>query len=198
MGATTWTPERVEIMGKLWKEGLSASKIGDRLGVSRNAVLSKLHRTGLSAGRARADSARNLRNGHARRRAKQRPKEGRAESKKTATLRALFPPGEERYRELPEELPAIPVEQRKGLADLDVGECRWPIGDPREAGFHFCARKQASGLPYCEHHARLAYRIPDNPPRRAHGRRIVSGRGEGSQKSETPVREQRRETEDVS
>lgn len=47
-----WTDERVEILKKLWAEGLSASQIAGRLGgVTRNAVIGKVHRLGLS-GRA--------------------------------------------------------------------------------------------------------------------------------------------------
>src|SRR5258706_5925282 len=53
-GATrmAWTDERVEQLKKLWSEGLSASQIAGRLGgVTRNAVIGKVHRLGLS-GRA--------------------------------------------------------------------------------------------------------------------------------------------------
>src|SRR4051794_4548565 len=42
----TWTEERIEVLTKLWSEGLSASQIAAELGpdVSRNAVISKAHR----------------------------------------------------------------------------------------------------------------------------------------------------------
>ena len=47
-----WNDERVEQLKKLWSEGLSASQIASRLGgVTRNAVIGKVHRLGLS-GRA--------------------------------------------------------------------------------------------------------------------------------------------------
>ncbi|MGZ5850479.1 MAG: GcrA family cell cycle regulator, partial [Methyloceanibacter sp.] len=47
-----WNDERVELLKKLWAEGLSASQIASRLGgVTRNAVIGKVHRLGLS-GRA--------------------------------------------------------------------------------------------------------------------------------------------------
>ena len=47
-----WNDERVELLKKLWAEGLSASQIAGRLGgVTRNAVIGKVHRLGLS-GRA--------------------------------------------------------------------------------------------------------------------------------------------------
>ncbi|MCB1485650.1 MAG: GcrA cell cycle regulator, partial [Hyphomicrobiaceae bacterium] len=41
----SWTDERVELLKKLWGEGLSASQIAGRLGsVTRNAVIGKVHR----------------------------------------------------------------------------------------------------------------------------------------------------------
>ncbi|MCH8491038.1 MAG: GcrA cell cycle regulator, partial [Oceanicaulis sp.] len=47
-----WTEERVETLKKLWADGLSASQIAKQLGgVTRNAVIGKVHRLGLS-GRA--------------------------------------------------------------------------------------------------------------------------------------------------
>ena len=50
--AMGWTDERVEILKKLWLDGLSASQIAKQLGgVTRNAVIGKVHRLGLS-GRA--------------------------------------------------------------------------------------------------------------------------------------------------
>ena len=45
----SWTDERVEILKKLWGEGQSASQIAKELGgVTRNAVIGKVHRLGLS------------------------------------------------------------------------------------------------------------------------------------------------------
>lgn len=35
--------------------------------------------------------------------------------------------------------------------------CRWPIGDPRDGGFHFCGKKARIKSPYCEDHFKLAY-----------------------------------------
>src|SRR3989440_2851224 len=47
-----WNDERVDLLKKLWSDGLSASQIAGRLGgVTRNAVIGKVHRLGLS-GRA--------------------------------------------------------------------------------------------------------------------------------------------------
>ena len=42
-----WTDERLDVLKKLWAEGLSISQIGEALGVSRNAIAGKAHRMGL-------------------------------------------------------------------------------------------------------------------------------------------------------
>ncbi|MGY6703354.1 GcrA family cell cycle regulator [Roseinatronobacter sp.] len=45
----SWTDERVELLKKMWMEGQSASQIAKELGgVTRNAVIGKVHRLGLS------------------------------------------------------------------------------------------------------------------------------------------------------
>ncbi|MGB6229459.1 MAG: GcrA family cell cycle regulator, partial [Litorimonas sp.] len=46
---SSWTEDRVETLSKLWADGLSASQIAKQLGgVTRNAVIGKVHRLGLS------------------------------------------------------------------------------------------------------------------------------------------------------
>ena len=42
-----WIPQRVSALIALWNEGLSTSVIGERLGVTKNAVVGKVHRLGL-------------------------------------------------------------------------------------------------------------------------------------------------------
>ena len=55
-----------------------------------------------------------------------------------------------------EEL-VIPLAERATILTLKEPMCRWPIGDPGDPEFHFCGRKKCGSLPYCEHHARMAY-----------------------------------------
>ncbi len=45
---TFWTEEKVELLRKLWAEGLSATMVGNQLGCTRNAVIGKIGRLGLS------------------------------------------------------------------------------------------------------------------------------------------------------
>ena len=55
-----WTVERVEELTKLWATGLSASEIGRRLGITKNAVVGKVRRLDLAMRRAPAPPKREL------------------------------------------------------------------------------------------------------------------------------------------
>ena len=151
-----WNDERVELLKKLWADGLSASQIASRLGgVTRNAVIGKVHRLGLSG---RATSSRSS---SPRPRRVQAPRQHRAPSLLFGTRGnvALKPVYEEEIEPAPapiEEL-YIPPEERATILTLKESMCRWPIGDPGEEEFHFCGRNPKSGSPYCEAHARKAY-----------------------------------------
>lgn len=53
---------------------------------------------------------------------------------------------------------ATKVQNRKmGLLDLKSNSCRWPIGEPHEADFHFCGQPVSTGKPYCPEHCKVAY-----------------------------------------
>src|SRR5258708_3785940 len=56
--AMSWDGDRVELLKKLWQEGISASPIAAQLGagITRNGVIGKVHRLGLS-GRAKPASS---------------------------------------------------------------------------------------------------------------------------------------------
>lgn len=43
----TWTAERIDQLKLLWEEGVTTAEIGRRIGVSKNAVVGKVHRIGL-------------------------------------------------------------------------------------------------------------------------------------------------------
>jgi len=146
----------VELLTKLWAEGLSASQIAGRLGgVTRNAVIGKVHRLGLS-GRATSSrsSAPRPRRNHT-------PRQHRAPSLTFGTRgnAALKPSYEAEYDPAPAQVVelVIPLEERASILTLKESMCRWPIGDPTEEEFHFCGRTKEGTVPYCEHHARMAY-----------------------------------------
>ena len=160
----SWNDERVETLKKLWSEGLSASQIAGRIGgVTRNAVIGKVHRLGLS-GRAptsRTATARPRPRISAPRRTAQKP---RFAAVGNVAIRSTFSLEAEPYVSTYEEI-EIPMAERKSLLDLTEASCRWPINDPQHADFHFCNRSKVAGLPYCEHHARRAFQ-PAQPRRK--------------------------------
>lgn len=154
----SWNDERVELLKKLWAEGLSASQIAGRIGsVTRNAVIGKVHRLGLS-GRAtttRMKSHRPRTRPVPAKRAAAKPRFGNVGN---TALRALYQEAEPYIAPL-EEL-EIPVAERRSIQTLEESSCRWPIGDPQEAEFHFCGKAKVAGLPYCEFHSRRAFQPP--------------------------------------
>lgn len=132
-----WTDERVDQLRSLWTEGLSASQIARVLGgVTRNAVIGKVHRLGL-AGRASPARSEHLR----------LPMAPKAPLRVRPTVLPVV-----------EEAPVI-LDDGSFATVLTINDrmCRWPIGDPSENEFHFCGRKPKNGSPYCEAHARKAY-----------------------------------------
>jgi hypothetical protein len=65
------------------------------------------------------------------------------------------------------------TENRKTIDTLQRDDCRWPIGDPQEADFHFCGAKKLAGCSYCDLHRRMAFqpaRPRPFPPVLAHPR----------------------------
>jgi len=59
----------------------------------------------------------------------------------------------------------IPVEQRLTLLQLNEQTCKWPIGDPLTPDFYFCGQHSDEGHPYCEFHSRKAYHQVDKKKR---------------------------------
>ena len=156
--ATGWSEDRVELLSKLWAEGLSASQIAAALGggVTRNAVIGKVHRLGLS-GRAKPGSASSPRPAPKPRPAVQAgaPAEGvRAAPAREATG---SPNGGGPVDMRWANEPALPESQRVSILELRDSMCRWPIGDPSKPDFGFCGGSAVASLPYCGHHCRIAY-----------------------------------------
>ena len=157
-----WNDERVELLKKLWADGLSASQIAGRLGgVTRNAVIGKVHRLGLS-GRATTSRMKSHRP-RTRVQTAKRLAKPRFATMGNPALRQLYLGDTEPYTPPAEEL-VVPMAERKYIQTLVDSSCRWPIGDPQHADFHFCGKTKVNGLPYCEPHARRAFQPPQ--PRR--------------------------------
>jgi len=163
----SWTDERVELLRKLWLEGLSASQIANELanGISRNAVIGKVHRLGL-AGRAKAPSTASPRAPRIRPTRHAAPRMAGVATRGNTAL-ALKPQHLAIAEPEPIEEIVIPISERVTIMELREAMCRWPLGDPATPEFRFCgAKKPATATgPYCAYHSRLAYQ-PVNERRR--------------------------------
>jgi len=149
----SWTDERVELLKKLWADGLSASQIAAELGgITRNAVIGKVHRLGLS-GRAKSANV-----GVPRQRKARSPsmlRIGRNAIRGNTALAHAYDVEAESEPELLDNI--IPIGQRRTLMELSEQTCRWPIGDPGSGDFFFCGGNALESLPYCAYHSRIAY-----------------------------------------
>ena len=188
-GAQTagWTDERVETLKKLWMEGLSASQIAGELGegVTRNAVIGKVHRLKLSA-RAKptntAPRARPAARPAPRRVASPAPSMagmvgGAAKAARPtmtsarpqtmgATALAMEPQMDTEVYVAPAAAELfIPEDKRLNLLQLNEHTCKWPIGDPLSKDFYFCGQHSLDTGPYCEFHSRRAYHQLDKKRR---------------------------------
>lgn len=53
--------------------------------------------------------------------------------------------------------PSPEMADKTSLLDLNERICRWPLGHPGEADFHFCGVPVNPGFPYCVEHCGRAY-----------------------------------------
>jgi GcrA cell cycle regulator len=150
----TWTSVRVEQLKACIKAGYSCSQIAVEIGVTRNAVIGKMNRLGLS-----------------------RPKVVLA--REPERKRDAWRPRPLTQHQILMELPPAPATPEEALAlfkgpgcsllELSPGKCRWPLSEPGTQAFCFCGNRQVEGLPYCVGHARIAYkssariRVPVRP-----------------------------------
>jgi GcrA cell cycle regulator len=156
----SWTDERVELLKKLWTDGLSASQIAAELGgVTRNAVIGKVHRLGLSGRGQPTSSIKRQRRTHSSgiRRVRQMISVGNLALKADAMAEA---------EPQPRRNVVVPIPRKLSIFQLTERTCKWPLGDPGHEDFHFCGHDSLENLPYCEYHAGVAYQAPD-PRRRA-------------------------------
>ena len=158
-----WTDEIVEQLKQHWIDGKSASQIAGLLGngVTRNAVIGKVHRLGL-AGRAKTPSTsvprpRRLAPPPAHRVAGPRLSSPAPRMMRGATAFALAPQALSELESQEEfESVVLPMSLRVTIIELKESMCRWPLGDPSTSEFRYCGSPAASG-PYCTYHGGLAY-----------------------------------------
>ena len=175
----SWTNERIELLQKLWLEGWSASRIAGELacGITRNAVIGKVYRLGLS-GRVNARSG-NVSASPPHQKAVRRLVHRHAGSPQIAGNNALaFDPFviEAPTPQTVREVVVVPISEPVTIAELRESMCRWPIGDPAQSDFRFCGAKKLPGQgPYCACHAGIAYQTQHDRRRERRPQSELSG-----------------------
>jgi GcrA cell cycle regulator len=140
----SWTPERVEKLKKLTADGLSGSQIASQLGgVTRNAVIGKIHRLGLTG------------------RAKTKGPSSRVVKPRTPSPRrprnnfgSGFNKSPKRFKGKPTKAMAVPAhkdELHVPLVELDDSQCHWPTkGEGREQ--KYCGLTAEPRTNMCKYH----------------------------------------------
>jgi GcrA cell cycle regulator len=162
-----WTDERIAQLKAGWEGGMTASQIAEALGegVSRNAVIGKAHRLGLEsrpspvkAGEDAAEAA---------------PAPAAPVAVTAAPAAPAAAPAPVAAIARPAIVAKKPARGGKAakttLLDLNQKICKWPIGHPGDADFHFCGKASQAGFPYCTEHCLVAYQA--QLPRRDRDRR---------------------------
>ena len=180
----SWTDDRVEVLKKLWVEGQSASQIAKELGgVTRNAVIGKVHRLGLSN---RATSSSSSKSDTKSKTSVKSMSDTKRVSNKTSTSKVTsanspseprsnvtslrrqiipagqpLPPQPSANEISPEALARVSEIEKKAkkisLLELTERTCKWPVGDPATEEFWFCGLPSQAGKPYCEAHVGVAF-----------------------------------------
>ena len=163
-GRKVWTEQEEDRIRFLWGDGWSARMIADKMeGVSRSAVLGKLHRMGLTGMGERRTTLRCASVRRVRTPAEwpawwlRRKDEAPVESQPSATaIKPVAPPV---------ELPECTLL----LSDVPDNGCRYPGAEA--GGRHlFCGRDKIPGSSYCQAHHGVCQTARQFVPRR--GRRV--------------------------
>ena len=180
----SWTDERVETLKTMWGEGKSASQIAKELGgVTRNAVIGKVHRLGLSNRNGGGGSGAAAKAEPKEKAAAPAPKPAAPKPAPTPQPAAAAPipapsapvpyrklivpagqplPPQPSINEIsPEALAKVSEVEKKALRlnlmELTERTCKWPVGDPATDDFWFCGLPSQTGKPYCEAHVGVAF-----------------------------------------
>jgi GcrA cell cycle regulator len=128
-----WTTENMETLRQMWADGASASKIGEVVGKTRNAVIGKVHRLKLTP--------------------RQRTSSVKHDKPRTRSRKARPPTLP--TRPLPTS-PTVVSEYPVSLMELRPRHCRFPLWNATEHTGLFCGDPATVG-PYCQEHARACF-----------------------------------------
>jgi len=184
----SWTDEKVGLLRQLWLDGRSASQISAALGqgLTRNAVIGKVHRLGL-AGRAKSSSP--TASGSSTPRVAPRRMAPRAATGGSSgggggssgrvvhgntVMTVLHQSDVEAQPARVKEDVVVPMSLRVTIVELKEAMCRWPLGDPASPEFRYCGSPAPGSGPYCTHHGKLAYQpVQDRRRERERDRRTM-------------------------
>lgn len=171
-----WTDDQIARLKFLWRQGYSASQVAKDLGggLTRSAVIGKVHRVGLSG---RAQPAKPGATVSASRRADSDAARGAVQKLKIATDKrahnrpTVKPPKlaqEFGTASRPKSEPKAPTPinddaSAPRLAESTRYSCKWPLGNPDEPDFGWCSHEKQAGSPYCLGHTRMAYTAAPKP-----------------------------------
>lgn len=156
---SAWSQDQITGLREGCEKHLPFSEIAKIIGKTRNACIGQAHRLGYSTGNKPCG------NGHAN-------GEKSASPKKKKKSRGVTPFNAQSSKRSKPIDPTPHVEDANDapinpvtLVELEDHHCRWPYGDPKEPGFHFCGANRVTLdvkgkprlLPYCARHARKAY-----------------------------------------
>ncbi|MBC6408187.1 MAG: GcrA cell cycle regulator [Rhodobacteraceae bacterium] len=165
----SWTDERVELLKKMWSEGQSASQIAKELGgVTRNAVIGKVHRLGLSNRTSETPAAKPEPKAQPAPKPVPEPEPAsEAEVRPIPQRKQIIPAGQPLPPQpsandiSPEALAQVNEIEKKAkrltLMELTERTCKWPVGDPATDDFWFCGLPVQAGKHYCEAHVGVAF-----------------------------------------
>ena len=197
----SWTDERVDLLSRLWLEGKSASQIAGLLGggLTRNAVIGKVHRLGL-AGRVKANAATpkpaetgadameaaetatcvaSVRRAAPRVSVTMSPSAPASAIARTIGATALSldtAPAQALKAVVASEENVVPLSLKVTIVELRENMCKWPIGDPSSMEFRYCGSPARAATPYCAHHGKVAYQPAQDRRRAPEPRRSLIAR----------------------
>ncbi|WP_185983380.1 GcrA family cell cycle regulator [Aureimonas mangrovi] len=177
----SWTDERIDLLKKRWADGHSASQIAGELGgVTRNAVIGKVHRLKLESRIKTAPVTEPVATVKAKPATAEpvRPAEtaaprlvvaSQAGISRQPTARAIGATALKMEEEVDlvaerglvteqqQSAEIVPISRNLTLVQLSERTCKWPLGDPLSPDFRFCGNHSGDASPYCQYHARIAF-----------------------------------------
>ena len=171
-----WTDVRISTLRQLWDGGVATAEIGRQMGLSKNAVIGKVHRLRLPP---RPSPIRQ--GNHSAGRERHVPVPKLADLVPLPTLVDPKPPS---APQPPPPPPATALSQarwRPTGAGFEPDPCCWPIGHLGTASFRYCDAPAYSGKPYCGEHLALAHARPQNRQPRSNRDEFELSRGSRQQ-----------------